>query len=158
MEQPDKLAWVSGVETTAHPEGRGKAVRVPPAVREDMFDRIEQALRQRRCRRRAGAATRTGRLFILSEDDPRADSTASLAPICRSNISCRRTRGMVTRTKLSLMTSRSSSQSARGGVRCGYETSGGWVAITKDFLTEVLGRARREDRWAAGAAAQVFAD
>jgi len=155
----DKLAWVSGCRKLPHiPRDVAKLFEYPQRFAEDMFDRIEQALRRGVAAGDAGAATRTGRLFILSEDDPRADSTASLAPDLPVQYFVSSDRGMVDAHKAqSYDQSQLLHSRLEGEFAVSYETSGGWVAITKDFLTEVLG-AGRDVKIAGlpGAAAQVL--
>ena len=52
----------------------------PQQFAEDIFDRIEHALRRRVSDGEANAVVQTGRLFILPGDDLQADSKASLIP------------------------------------------------------------------------------
>ena len=52
----------------------------PQQFAEDIYDRIEQELRRRDSNDGAHAVARTGRLYIVSGDDPQADSKASAIP------------------------------------------------------------------------------
>ena len=76
-----KLAWVSGWRKLPHlkPEV-AKLFDYPQQFAEDIFDRLEHALRRRVSDGEANAVAQTGRLFVLPADDPQADSKASLIP------------------------------------------------------------------------------
>jgi hypothetical protein len=121
----DKRAWVSGWRKLPHlTREMERAFEYPQQFAEDVFERIEHALR----RRASGEATiRTGRLFVVAADDPEAGSKASLIP------------------ELPTQYVRSSDQKQllsdrrEGKFVVSYETPSGWVAITKTMLTEVLG-------------------
>ena len=77
----DKLAWVSGWRKLPHLTREvEKLFDYPQQFAEDMFDRIEHALRRRVSDGEANAVVQTGRLFIVPDDDPQADSKASLIP------------------------------------------------------------------------------
>ena len=77
----DKLAWVSGWRKLPHLTREVEQLfDYPQQFAEDMFDRIEHALRRRVSDSEANAVVQTGRLFILAEDDLQADSKASLIP------------------------------------------------------------------------------
>jgi hypothetical protein len=79
--EADKLASVSGWRKLPHikPEV-AKLFEYPQQFAEDIFARIEHALRRRVSDGEANAAVQTGRLFILSGDDLQADSKVSLIP------------------------------------------------------------------------------
>ena len=62
----DKLAWVSGWRKLPHLQREvEKLFDYPQQFAEDIFDRIEQALRRRASGGEANAGVQTGRLFIL---------------------------------------------------------------------------------------------
>ncbi len=116
-----KLAWVSGWRKLPHLQREvEKLFDYPQQFAEDMFDRIEQALRRRASTGEANAGVRTGRLFILPGDDRPADSTVLVTPESYDEIQ--------------LLSDR-----REGRCLLSYKTPGGWVAITKAILTEVLG-------------------
>ena len=71
--EADKLAWVSGWRKLPHikPEV-AKLFEYPQQFAEDIFARIEHALRRRVSDGEANAAVQTGRLFILAGDDLQA--------------------------------------------------------------------------------------
>src|SRR5262249_56444362 len=79
--EADKLAWVSGWRKLPHikPEV-AKLFEYPQQFAENIFARVEHALRRRVSDGAANAAVQTGRLWILQGDDLQADSKASLIP------------------------------------------------------------------------------
>jgi hypothetical protein len=140
----DKLAWVSGWRKLPHlkPEVE-KLFDYPQQFAEDIFDRIEHALRRRAADGEANTVVQTGRLFILPVDDPLADAKTSLIPdlpvrYIRSSdmqIVAAHTADAYDETHLL-------SDRREGKYVLSYPTPGGWVAITKAILTEVLGEGR----------------
>jgi hypothetical protein len=110
----DKLAWVSGWRKLPHlTRDVQKLFDYPQQFAEDMFDRVEHALQKHV----SDDVVRTGRLIIVSGDVLHADPATALVP------------GM-------------SSDRREGKYLLSYKTPGGWVAITKDILTDVLGAGR----------------
>jgi len=95
----------------------------PQQFAEDIFNRIERALR----RRTAGDGVRTGRLVMVSDDDPRAADAHRAESYGDAQI-----------------------QNDRREGRCllSYKTSAGWVALRKTLLSDVLGAGR--DAYLAG--------
>jgi hypothetical protein len=132
----DKLAWVSGWRKLPHlrPEVE-KPFDYPQQFAEDIFDRIERALR-----RRVSDDEVTGRLFIVRGDTLHADSTTSLISdlpvryIASSDMQLVAAQKAVSCDEPRLLSDR-----REGKYVLSYKTPGGWVAITKDILTEVLG-------------------
>jgi hypothetical protein len=142
--EADKLAWVSGWRKLPHitPEV-AKLFEYPQQFAEDVFARIEHALRRRVSDGENNAAVQTGRLFILPGDDLQADSadsTASLIPdlpaqyIRSSDMQIVAAHKADSCDQTDLLHCR-----LEGEFVLSYKTSGGWVAITKDILTEILG-------------------
>jgi hypothetical protein len=139
--EADKLAWVNGWRKLPHikPEV-AKLFEYPQRFAEDIFARIENALRRRVSDGEANAAVQTGRLFILPGDDIHADSKVSQIPdlpvqyIRSSDMQIVAEHKADFYDQTDLLHSR-----AEGEFVLSYRTSGGWVAITKDILTEVLG-------------------
>jgi len=121
-----KLAWVSGWRKLPHltPEV-ARLFDYPQQFAEEVFDRIDQALRRRVSDGDANAVDHTGRLLIVSEDDREADSESS------------QTLDLPVRDETQLLSDR-----REGKCLLSYKTAGGWVAITKAVLTEVLGDGR----------------
>ena len=139
----DKLAWVSGWRKLPHLKREvEKLFDYPQQFAEDIFDRVEHALRRRVSDGEANAAVQTGRLFILPGDDLQADSKASLIPIFRSGISDRRTAVVAAHKADAYDETHLLSDRREGKCVLSYKTPGGWVAITKAILTEVLGAGR----------------
>jgi hypothetical protein len=139
--EADKLAWVSNWRKLPHikPEV-AKLFEYPQQFAEIIFARIEHALHRRASDDAANAAFRTGRLFILPVDDLQAGAKASLIPdlpvqyIRSSDKQIVAARKADSCAQPQLLHSR-----LEGEFVVSYATSGGWVAISKDILTEVLG-------------------
>ena len=145
--EADKLAWVSGWRKLPHIKREvAKLLEYPQQFAEDIFGRIEDALRRRVSDGEANAAAQTGRLFVVTGgpgDDLHtgsADSTASLIPdlpmqyIGSSDMQIVAAHKADSYEPTYLLHCR-----LEGEFVLSYKTSGGWVAITKDILTEVLG-------------------
>jgi hypothetical protein len=115
----------------------------PQQFAEDVFDRIEHALRRRVSDDDANAVIPTGRFFILPEDDRQADSKASLIPDLPVRYVGSSDKQIVAAKKADSCDEAQLLSDRREG-RCifSYKTSGGWVAVTKAILTEVLGAGR----------------
>jgi hypothetical protein len=120
----DKLAWVSGWRNLPHlkPEVK-KLFDYPQQFAEDVFDRLDRALRRRVSGGEANSGVQTGRLFIVPDEDAPADSKVSLIPEAYD--------------EAQLLSDR-----REGRCVLSYKSSGGWVAISKGILTEVLGAGR----------------
>jgi hypothetical protein len=135
-----KLAWVSGWRKLPHlkPEVE-KLFDYPQQFAEEIFDRIEHALRRRVSSGEANAA-QTGRLFIVPGDDLLADSKASQIPDLPVRYIGSSDEQIVASHKADFSDETHLLSDRREG-RCvlSYKTPGGWVAITKTILTEVLG-------------------
>ena len=139
----DKLAWVSGWRKLPHlkPEVE-KQFEYPQQFAEDIFDRIEHALRRRVSESEANTV-QTGRLCIVPSDDRQADSNAALIPDLRARYIASSDTQLVAADKAEYCDEPHIASDRREG-RCvlSYKTPGGWVAITKAILTEVLGAGR----------------
>jgi hypothetical protein len=137
--EADKLAWVSGWRKFPHIKREvAKLLEYPQQFAEEIFARIEHALRRCALDGEANALVQTGRLFILHGDDD--DSKVSLIPdlpvqfIQSSDMQIVAAHKADFHDQAHLLHGR-----LEGEFVLSYETSGGWVAITKDILTEVLG-------------------
>jgi hypothetical protein len=127
----DKLAWVSGWRKLPHlTQEVEKLFDYPQRFAEDVFARIEDALRRRASDGDASADVQTGRLFIFTADDLQADSDAALIP------------DLPNRHVALADSPRLLSDRREGRCLLSYQTPGGWVAIAKSILTEVLGEGR----------------
>jgi hypothetical protein len=140
----DKLAWVSGWRKLPHLKREvEQRFDYPQRFAEDIFDRIEHALRRHVSDGEANAVVQTGRLFILPGDNLQADSKASLIPdlpvryIGSSDMQIVAAHKADSYDEPHLLSDR-----REGKCVLTYKTPGGWVAITKAFLTEVLGAGR----------------
>ncbi|HET8697021.1 MAG TPA: hypothetical protein VFO94_06035, partial [Gammaproteobacteria bacterium] len=133
----DKLAWVSGWRNLPHiPLDVLKLFEYPQAFAEEMFERVEQALR----RRLAGDEARTGRLAVLAEGEPPGASPRSELP---AEYWVSSDRQLVANGKAQLNDEAQLVHSRlEGELLVSYQTSGGWIGITKDVLTAVLGAGR----------------
>jgi hypothetical protein len=140
----DKLAWVSGWRKLPHLKREvEKLFDYPQQFAEDIFDRIEHALRSRVSGAEANAVVQTGRLFILPGDNHQADSKASLIPDLPVRYVGSSDMQIVAAHKAdSYDESHLLSDRQEGKYVLSYKTPGGWVAITKAILTEVLGAGR----------------
>ena len=140
----DKLAWVSGWRKLPHlkPEV-AKQFDYPQQFAEDVFNRIEHALRRRVSGAEANDVVQTGSLFVLPEDELAADSKASLIPdlpvqyIRSSDMQLVAAQKADSYAETQLLSDR-----REGKCVLSYQTPGGWVAITKSILTDVLGEGR----------------
>ena len=140
----DKLAWVSGWRKLPHlkPEVE-RLFDYPQQFAEDIFNRIEEALGRRASDGGANAVVQTGRLFVLPGDGLQTDSNALLIPdlpvryIGSSDIQMVAAHKAEPCDEPQLMSDR-----REGKCVLSYRTPGGWVAMTKAILTEVLGAGR----------------
>jgi hypothetical protein len=140
----DKLAWVSGWRKLPHlKEDVQRLFDYPQQFAEDIFNRIEDALRRRVADDEANAGVQTGRLFILPGDDPQADSKASPIPDLPVRYIRSSDPQIVAAHKGDFYDEPHLLSDRREG-KCvlSYRTPGGWVAVTKAMLTEVLGAGR----------------
>jgi hypothetical protein len=138
-----KLEWVSGWRKLPHlkPEIQ-KLFDYPQQFAEEMFDRIERAL-QSRVSDDAHAGVQAGRLYILPGDDIPADVKASPIPDLATRYIASSDPALVAAHKADAY-DEAQLLSDRHEGRCvvSYRTGGGWVAITKGVLTDVLGAGR----------------
>ena len=137
----DKLAWVSGWRKLPHITREvAKRFEYPQQFAEEIFVRIEQALRRRASNGETNHWVQTGRLYILPGDDLQADS--KLSPIPDLPVQYLRSsdpRFVAAHKAESLDQTQLLHSRFEGEFVLSYKASGGWVAITKDILTEILG-------------------
>jgi hypothetical protein len=136
----DKLAWVSGWRKLPHLTREVETqFDYPQQFAEDIFERIEDALRRRVADGEANAVAGTGRLFILPGNHLPADSEASLLPDLPVRYIRSSDMQLVAAHKAEYDDEpRLLSDRREGKCLLSYQTPGGWVAMTKDILTEVL--------------------
>jgi hypothetical protein len=123
-----KLAWVNGWRKLPHIDREVQRLyEYPQQFAEDVYDRIESELGRR-------DGSRIGRLYIMSADDPETHAKASAIP------------GLPARYFFSSASQIDRAQllaeRREGHFLVSYETPGGWIALKKDLLTEVLGAGR----------------
>jgi hypothetical protein len=127
-----KLAWVNGWRKLPHIDREVQRLYdYPQQFAEDICDRIESALRRRDSSAEACYGSRTGRLYIVSGDNPATDSKAAAIPELPSRYFAS------SDEQAQLLAAR-----REGHFLVSYETPGGWMALKKDLLTEVLGAGR----------------
>jgi len=154
----EKLAWVSGWRALPHiPRDVRALFAYPQQFAEDVFDRLEGTLRRLVPDASAHADSRTGRLFLKPEGGPDAGAPPSVPElpvgyIESSDAALVAAGRAVDRDEAALMSDR-----REGRCLLSYRTPGGWVAIPKTILTEVLGAGRDVSvaRLPAGAAASL---
>jgi len=144
-----KLAWVNGWRKLPHIDRQAQRFYdYPQQFAQDVYDRIESELRRRDSYAEASDGSRTGRLYIVSGDDPvvdlrETDSKASAIPELPARYFGSSDRQIVAAHKAEpydraqLLAGR-----REGHFLVSYETPGGWTALKKDLLTEVLGAGR----------------
>lgn len=140
-----KLAWVSGWRRLPHvPRDVAKLFEYPQQFAEQVFERIERALRRRAAGGETAAAARNGRLFVATDEAPEPNSNGSpvVAELARqfvlsSDRQVVAANGAIACDQSQLLRSR-----LEGEFIVSYETRGGWVGISKDVLTDVLGAGR----------------
>jgi hypothetical protein len=144
-----KLAWVNGWRKLPHVDREVQRLYdYPQQFAEDVYGRIESELRRRDSNAEACDGSRTGRLYIVSGDDPRldlkeTDSKASAIPELPARYFVSSDMQIVAAHKAEpydraqLLAGR-----REGHFLVSYETPGGWIALKKDVLTEVLGAGR----------------
>jgi len=136
----DKLAWVTGWRKLPHITREVETLfEYPQQFAEDIFGRIERALRRRVSEAEAHAVAQTGRLFVVPENDATADSTLALVPDLPVRYIASSDGERVAAHKAEFQDEPLLLSDRREG-RCllSYKTPGGWVAISKALLTEVL--------------------
>jgi hypothetical protein len=142
--EADKLAWVNGWRKLPHLKPDvAKLFDYPQRFAEDVFNRIERTLRGRVFDGETNAVAQTGRLFVVPGEDRRDDSETSLIPELPVRYVRSSDPQMVVAQKADpydepdLLSDRREAKYV-----ISYRTTGGWVAITKTILTEVLGEGR----------------
>jgi hypothetical protein len=111
----------------------------PQQFAEEVYHRMESEFR----RRDSNAGSRTGRLYIVSKDDPETDRKASAIPELPARYFGSSDRQIVAAHKAEpydraqLLAGRQ-----EGHFLVSYQTPDGWIALNKELLTEVLGTGR----------------
>ncbi len=139
-----KLAWVNGWRKLPHIHSEVQRLYdYPQQFAEEVFHRIEHEFRRRDSNSQASGGSRTGRLYIVSGDGPETDAKASAIPELQA-------RHFVSTDKQIVATHHAEPYEPaqllagrlEGHFLVSYQTPGGWIALKKDLLTEVLGAGR----------------
>jgi hypothetical protein len=132
--EADKLAWVSGWRKLPHikPE-MAKLFEYPQKFAEEMFSRVEHALRRRVTEGEANEG-QTGRLFVSVDS-----KVSSIPDIPVKYIQSSDAQIVAAQQAYSYDQTQLLNERQEGEFLLSYKTPGGWVAISKDILTEVLG-------------------
>ena len=145
-----KLAWVNGWRQLPHIDREVQRLYdYPQQFAEDIYGRIEREIGETSLtepRDSNGApcdGSTTGRLYVVFQGDPEAGSKASAIPELPARYLASSDRQIVAAHKAE---SYDPSQLLAGRREAhflvSYETPGGWIALKKDLLTEVLGAGR----------------
>jgi hypothetical protein len=144
-----KLAWVNGWRKLPHIDREAQRLYdYPQQFAEDVYDRIESELRRRDSNAEACDDSKTGRLYIVSGDDrgvdlKETDSKASTITELPARYFASSDRQIVAAHKAEPYDGAQLLAGRREGhFLVSYETPGGWIALKKDLLTEVLGKGR----------------
>lgn len=138
-----KLAWVNSWRKLPYlkPEV-DRQFDYPQQFAEDVFQRIEDALR-RRVSDAANVVAQTGRLFVGATEDVQIGSKGLSVPELPARYIGSSDREMVAANKAEWCEeSRVASDRREGRCVLSYKTAGGWTAISKAILTEILGAGR----------------
>ena len=136
----DKLDWVSGWRKLPHIDREvEKLFDYPRQFAESIHARIEHELRKRVSQGSADAALRTGRLFVLRDTDSSAPEAAAVPDLSVRYIGSSDPKIVAAHAADSYDAAQLVHDRQEGYFVLSYETAGGWVAITKDILSEVLG-------------------
>jgi hypothetical protein len=137
----DKLAWVTGWRKLPHLTPEVQALfAYPQQFAEDAFARIEKALSASVSGGGTNASGHTGRLYVIPADNLAPDSEASEIPdlpiryIKSSDLQLVSAQQADAYDETELLRDR-----REGKFLVSYKTAGGWVAITKAMLSDVLG-------------------
>jgi hypothetical protein len=135
-----KLAWVNGWRKLPHlkPEVVTQ-FDYPQQFAEGIFGRIEQALRKRVSEGGTNAGNPIGRLFVQFEDRSVVSEAPPIPELPVRYIRSSDPQLVAARKAEPQDESRLLSDRREGKFVLSYKTPGGWVAITKSILTDVVG-------------------
>ena len=140
----DRREWVIGWRRLPHLSREVEQLfEYPHQFAEAIFERVERALHKRVADDAAMSADRDGRLFVLPRDGEPADSAPPPAPdlpvryIRSSDAAVVAAQKAEACPEWQLLGDR-----REGKFVLSYKTPGGWVALTKAILTEVVGAGR----------------
>jgi hypothetical protein len=143
----DKLAWVNGWRQLPHVDPQvAKLYAYPQKFAAEVFARVERALGESAGDSdgdgaEASIARPIGRLFV--QDDSAADPRLAAIPDLPIRYIQSSDKEIVAAGEAEgCDQAQLAKERVEGFFVVSYETAGGWVAITKDLLTEVLGTGR----------------
>ena len=139
-----KRAWVTGWRKLPHLTREVAALfDYPQQFAEDAYARVEQALSTRVSNDEANAVAQTGRLFVVPADNLQAESETAPIPDLEARYIWSSDMQLVAAQKADAYDeTQLLSDRREGKFLVSYKTPGGWVAIAKTMLTEVLGAER----------------
>jgi hypothetical protein len=137
----EKLAWVTGWRKLPHLTREvEKLFDYPQRFAEEIFERMERALGRRVSNDQADTPVRTGRLFVLQSHHSQADSKVAAIPDLPGRLIQSSDEHLVDAYKAEPRDQTPLSSDRREGrFLVSVKTPGGWLAIDKAVLTEVLG-------------------
>lgn len=140
----EKLAWVSGWRRLPHITAEvQKLYEYPQQFAEEIFLRIEQAIRGRVAGSAVNAGIRTGRLYIVPGDGALDATDAAGVQDLPARYILSSVPQLVDAGKAEpIDQARLLTERREGEFLVSYQVAGGAVAISKDVLTEVLGAGR----------------
>jgi hypothetical protein len=115
-----------------------KLYEYPQQFAEEVFARVEQALREA-ASRDAGSSVRTGRLQVAA-GDAQAAAPAGVAELPVDYVLSSDPQLIAAHQAQPVDEARLLLDRREGMFAVSYQVAGGWVAITKDFLTAILGK------------------
>jgi hypothetical protein len=128
-----KLAWVNGWRKLPHIDREAQRLYdYPQQFAEEVYGRMESELAGK-----GRGGSRTGRLYIMSGDDPSAITELPARYFGSSDKQMVAAHRAEPYDRAQLLAGR-----REGHFLVSYETPGGWIALKKDLLTEVLGAGR----------------
>lgn len=136
----EKLAWVSGWRRLPHmTQEVQKLYEYPQQFAEQIFGRIEQALQRGVAPGKVGDVFTTGCLFIVPAGGERDAKAAAIAELPVEYVLSSDPQVVAGKKAQPCDQQRLLADRYEGMHLLSYQTPGGWIAIRKDFLTEVLG-------------------
>jgi hypothetical protein len=139
-----KVAWVDGWRKLPHIDRKVQRLYdYPQQFAEDIFERIAESLGRCAFDGEADDRFRTGHLVLAAADEQQVDATLAGIPdlptryVVSSDPEIVAAGNAEARDQARLLRDRQ-----EGYFVVSFETSGGWVAVSKDMLTEVLGAKR----------------
>jgi hypothetical protein len=136
----DRFAWVSGWRRLPHmTQEVQKLYEYPQQFAEEIFGRVEQALQRRVVPGGAGDGFVTGCLSIVPAGSEEDTKTAAIPMLPVEYVLSSDPQLVAAQKAQPCDQQRLLADRHEGMHLLSYQTAGGWIAIRKDFLTEVLG-------------------